>query len=120
MRSKEVEKAIDITKQLQQFIKKGGRKLTFYDNENCVIAYESLGILLSYIEELEKERDGIYADYQDLGKEVCFNFVSKDKIREKIKELEEKRDEYIEENKFGSFMEAESGLRALKSIIEEE
>lgn len=86
MRSKEVDLAIDITKQLQQFIKKGGRKLTFYDNENCVIAYENLGILLSYIEELE-EKCKKCEYYEEVADELYKNSINKDKIRDKIKEV---------------------------------
>ena len=38
-------------------------------------------------------------------------------LNEIIKELEENRDKYVEENKFGSYMEAEGMIRGLKSII---
>lgn len=112
MRTKEVEKAIESLNINKTMVLKGG--------DSCIASVDNIETVLAYIEELEKDVKDAIDGYQDLGKEVYFNFISKDKIREKIKELEEKRDKFIEENKFGSFMEAESGLRALKSIIEEE
>lgn len=104
--SKEEKKAIENYKMfedaIKQTISKGDRELYI---DNLEAALRDTRILLSLIEKQQKELE---------------NSISKDKIREKIKELEEKTDKFIEENKFGSFMEAESGLRALKSIIEEE
>lgn len=111
MRSKEVEEAIERIKL--------HKNMAQTKNDCFITNIINADILLAYIEELEKDVKDAMDGYQDLGKEVCFNFISKDKIRDKIKELEEKRDKFIEENKFGSFMEAESGLRALKSIIGE-
>ena len=42
-----------------------------------------LETVLNYIKELEEERDGIYADYQDLGK-AYYDSIPKQKIRDKI------------------------------------
>lgn len=55
MKSKEVTKAINRTQQLKQFIKERGKEFSFYDNENSVIAYESLETVLAYVEKLENE-----------------------------------------------------------------
>ena len=114
MRSKEVEQAIN--------------NLMFtvvtdiYDNEvsinktKVINEYsQSVGTVLTYIEEVEKERDGIYADYQDLGKEVYFNFISKDKIKDKIKELENMRDTSITSEAFNIF---NGEIIVLKEILE--
>lgn len=44
---------------------------------------KSIEILINHIKELEKERDGIYEDYQDLGKEHS-------KLEDRNKELEKR------------------------------
>lgn len=87
MRSKEVETAINNCKILIECLEK--YKDTFYfTNEKAPLkASKGLDTLLAYIEELEKDVKDAMDGYQDLGKEVCFNFISKDKIRDKIKEL---------------------------------
>ena len=81
MRSKEVEKAINDL----MFIV----VTDIYDNEvsidktKVINEYnQSVGTVLDYIKELEKDVKDAMDGYQDLGKEVCFNFISKDKIRE--------------------------------------
>lgn len=43
----------------------------------------SMKTLINRIKELEKERDGIYADYQDLGK-AYYDSIPKQVIRDKI------------------------------------
>ena len=47
-------------------------------------------------------------------------YIKKSVIRDKIKELEELRDKYIEENKFGSYMEVEGKIEVLKELLEGE
>lgn len=84
--SKEVEEAINKARQLQQFIKEKGKDFCFYDNENVVIGYGCLTTALGYVKELEKERDGIYADYQDLGK-AYYDSIPKQVIKDKIENL---------------------------------
>lgn len=102
-------------------------------------------ILLAQKRELEKERDGIYADYQELGKEklqleekvdeytkqldldyVDKNFVSKDKIKKRIKEL----NSYIEKWKVEkdkpkeqcgkAIMRLTAQIGTLEELLEEE
>jgi hypothetical protein len=90
MRTKKVEEAINRTQQLKQFIKERGKEFSFYDNENSVIAYESLETLLAYIEKLEKQEDRDYTTIYIKGV-ADKDGVWRDKIRDKIKEIEEKR-----------------------------
>lgn len=87
MRSKEVEECIDILKSDAEW----------NGNTHC------LETLLAYIEELEKDVKDAMDGYQDLGKEVYFNFISKDKIKNKIKELENMRDTSITCEAFNIF-----------------
>ena len=43
--------------------------------------------------ELQKERDGIYVDYQDIGKEKCMNEIA---IGEKVKAIKKLADEIFD------------------------
>ena len=51
---------------------------------------KAIETVLSYIEELEKDVKDAMDGYNDLGEDLAFNFISKEDIRDKIKELEEK------------------------------
>lgn len=90
MRSEEVEEAINQLKEDVNIIIYGNQ--IFEDRTTC--EKDDLKTVLSYIEELEKKierfNNELDLDYVDN------NFVSKDKIRDKIKELEEK---YVELSK---------------------
>lgn len=99
MRSKEVEEAIDKTKQLKQGIKEKGKDFRFYDNENAVIGYECLKTALNYIEELEKLPN---------------------KIRDKIEEYKKKIIEAREEDDDNKEFYYEQEIEVLKELLEEE
>lgn len=95
--------------------------------------------ILNYISQLEKEtdklkieknnlineRDKLTEEYNKTGEFVSNqiyrekNYINKQIIRDKIKELEENRDKYVEENKLGSYLEAEGMIDGLKTIIGE-
>ena len=116
MRSKEVEKAINDL----MFIV----VTDIYDNEvsidktKVINEYsQSVGTVLDYIKELEKDVKDAMDGYQDLGKEVYFNFISKDKIKDKIKELENMRDTSITSEAFNIF---NGEIIVLKELLEEE
>lgn len=132
MRNEEVEKAINITQQLKQFIKERGKDFYFCDNENSVIAYENLGTLLSYISELEKGIERLKKKNKELSNEiidvkvdkVTKNFIHKNVIRDKIKEIEEIPDQMVKE--YGIPEESkniflnEKGIQVLKELLGEE
>lgn len=103
MRSKEEKEAI---KSLENFVNQ-----KYY---NGVSAAE-MKTVLNYIEELEKDVKDAMDGYQDLGKEVYFNFISKDKIKDKIKELENMRDTSITSEAFNIF---NGEIIVLKEILE--
>ena len=119
MRSKEVEKAINITQQLKQFIKERGKDFYFCDNENSVIAYENLGTLLSYISELEKGIERLKKKNKELSNEiidvkvdkVTKNFIHKNVIRDKIKELEQTKGD------FATYIAVSERIQVLKEIL---
>ena len=100
MRSKEVEEAIKSLNINKAMVLKGG--------DSCIASVDNIETVLSYIEELEKEVEKLkehirkrIAYTQDLEKDLfenCENYVvNKDKIRNKIKELEEDLKNYKEE-----------------------
>lgn len=127
MRSKEVDEAIDT---LQNCI------ADYVIGDFCVGKYcpmeneckdkdcpfnTAIDKVVDYISELEKELERIKSlDIYKLVEDAdTGQLIHKDKIRDKIKELEENRDKYVEENIFGSYMEAEGMIRGLKKIIGE-
>lgn len=80
------------------------------------------------IEELKNKKDffvGTYGDLVELAKaEGTFNYISKDKIKEKIKELEEERDKYTIGNiNFGlmkpDYDNKEEIIEVLQELLEE-
>lgn len=87
--------------------KRGNKEIKFEVNSNY---YKALENLINGYRELEKERDGIYEDYQELGKEkwkadesIIFlierleerinNSIPKSKIKEKIEEYKQEMKE---------------------------
>lgn len=74
--------AIKYAKELMDLYRYG-TPLTYGDDEN-----ETVKILLSVIERLEKERDGIYEDYQDLGKEKLKLEEELDRVKTKCTDKE--------------------------------
>lgn len=72
--SKEVEEAMERLERAQNDI----CYATLYSQEE---QDKDIETVLNYIKELEKERDGIYEDYQDLGKEYS-------KLEDRNRELE--------------------------------
>lgn len=109
MRSKEVEEAIETYKKLHEDIKftdkdykeaieEAKKQIEYHRNLNDICCFmtdsTTLKALLSLIEKQQEETAGIYADYQDLGKEKYMlecELEKKDKI---IKQAIE----YIENN----------------------
>ena len=59
-----------------------------YRNKHLYLNKDDVDKLFNYIEELEKEKQQVLDDYQDLGKDLANNFISKQVIRDKIKEIE--------------------------------
>lgn len=76
---------------------------------------EAINVVLNDRNDLIKQLDGIYADYQDLGKAYC-NSVSKDKIREVLNELN-----IVNDNKeFGaSYSDLFNFVDNIKELLEE-
>ena len=85
MRRKEVEEAINNLKRDIDLAKDGEGFETEVLCDKC-----DLVTALYYIEELEKEKQQVLDDYQDLGKDLANNFTPNEVIREKIEELRKK------------------------------
>ena len=121
MRSKEVDDAIKLTYENLNQDKNELIRVIEYKRGDTMKEYLEKEIkrsetLLAYISELDEENK---KQRGQLNSAFDNGFIHKDKIRDKIKELEENRDKYVEENKFGSYMEAEGMIKGLKSIIGE-
>lgn len=128
MRSKEVEEAINKTKQLKQFIKEKGKDFCFYDNENAVIGYECLNVVLNYISEIEKENadakeyaDDVWRKQEELRVKLEEQYINKQVIRDKIEVLRKKQ--LYEYDNYGyteDYYRLESMISPLKEILEGE
>ena len=83
---KELEEAIVYLKKIAKEYRTYGDldNPEFEDTKKIAKAIETV---LQALEEVTKERDSIYKDYQDLGKEF-YNSIPKKKIEDKIKEIE--------------------------------
>ena len=98
MRSKEVEEAIDTLQNciaddvISYYCTRNKKRLCDTScekkNEDCIYN-QAIDKVVAYISELEKDVKDAMEGYQDLGKDLAFNFISKEDIRAKIKELEE-------------------------------
>ena len=90
MRSKEVDRA-EINKCIEIFKEKVKRYDESVEIKGVSVGEEMriLETVVDYIEELEEEKQQVLDDYQDLGKDLANNFISKQVIRDKIEELEE-------------------------------
>lgn len=66
--------------------------------------------LINRVKELEEEKQQVLDDYQDLGKDLAYNFIPKSKIREKIEELEEENNET-----YTKFLESDRGNETLST-----
>jgi len=66
-----------------------------------------------YVEELEKEKQQVLDDYQELGKDLASNFIAKEVIREKLEELKENLNTV-------EHYETVGAIRILKEILEGE
>jgi len=74
---------------LEEFIGEGSKDWKCIDcGFNCTGEIQAIENLIKGYKEVEKERDGIYADYQDLGK-AYYESIPKSKVKEIIEELEE-------------------------------
>lgn len=61
-----------------------------FDDRLCSRMKERVEQVKEYIEILEKEKQQVLDDYQDLGKDLANNFISKEVIIDKIEELRKK------------------------------
>lgn len=126
MRSKEVEEAINDL----MFI-----VVTDIYGNKIRIDNKSVGTVLDYIKELEngqvektnfkiaeleyklvelqKEKQQVLDDYQDLGKDLANNFISKEVIREKIEEYRNKRNKLAN----GEFWENRDNINQDKALF---
>ena len=71
------------------------------------------------IGELEEERDGIYADYQDLGK-AYYDSIPKQKIRDKIEEKQKRIDKMHPASDCVLIDDLENQIQVLKELLEED
>ena len=105
--------------------------LTYFGYNTTQIGYEALEkIVKQYkkqqkeIEELKNKKDFFVGTYGDLIKlataEGTFNYISKDKIREKIMELENKMEKYKKENKENSYFMANYDKSILQELLGDE
>lgn len=117
MRSKEVEEAIDKTKQLQQFIKEKGKDFCFYDNENAVIGYECLKIVLNHIEELEKDNIKWKGKYHLLSRKI--DVTPNQVIRDKIEVLARGKNSDWNNEYFIEGRKKEAQIQVLKELLGE-
>lgn len=117
MSKEEIEKAIEklnsIVKVHNRFLK-GCKEEKISEKE-----IEALETVLNYIKELQKERDGIYADYQDLGK-AYYDSIPKQVIRDKIEELEQQRDNVKIFKNIDEYDRCIGKIEVLKELLEEE
>lgn len=76
---------------------------------------------LAYIKELEEEKQQVLDDYQELGKDLANNFISKDKVRDKIEELEEKSKKYqgMQGLRYSEIALDAARIQVLKELLEE-
>lgn len=111
MRSKEVENAIDY---LSKYI-----KWETYGERNLENDIETL---LSYISELE-EKSKKCEYYEEVADTLYKNSINKDKIRDKIKELEEELDDFEKTDNSGRFKREKSRdydkVEVLKELLGE-
>lgn len=84
------------------------------------ISVEMAEQLISIIEKLQKDVKGLMEDYQDLGKELCFNFVHKEEIREKIKEISNKIKNPSKDTYSYEIIEYTAQVEVLQELLEED
>ena len=109
MRSKEVDEAIKRIDYLQQDL---------CSCEECQLNKKAYNTIFAYIEELEEENK---VQRGQLNSAFDNGFIHKDKIRDKIKELDEDKQKYIGYKglEFSRTGVINSQIQVLKSIIGE-
>ena len=113
--SEEAKKAIDLLKFYEGFFKNIG-------HEEEVKSIESI---INYIEKLQKENEELNKQYDQLTQYFVKNHVAKDKIREKIKELEKQAEEVKNFYKgtyacLDEYLNAKSKIQGYKELLGEE
>ena len=114
-------KEVDIKRleELRDFIKEKGANFYFADTKNAIIGYETIVNVLEYIKELEEGRDGIYADYQDLGK-AYYDSIPKQKIRDKIEEKQKRINKMHPGSDCVLIDDLDNQIQVLNELLEEE
>lgn len=113
------EEAIEICEEIKRESKEaskcalaGGNEAEKWNKEA-----EAIETVLADRERLIKERDGIYEDYQDLGKEY-YNSIPKDKIKEKTEQLKEEYKKEVVKNSTKAFI-LKCQIEAYEELLKE-
>lgn len=89
-----------------------------FNKQGIVYGKETIDTILNLIEKLQKEKDEILNS--KVGVDLSFDdYISKDKIREKIGELQKYKKE-IEDEKDEEYFKVLSQIRLLRKLLKEE